>query len=302
MGHQRGVAALEAVGEHDRQRAARPVRVARRVEELLQRRADAGAAVGVLDDARDVRQRGVDVALAQRLGDPRQARAEGERLALRGPGEAQIVGHLRAQRAGHVDQHQQRARAVRAVAAGEVGDLAGAGRRAQRAAQVDVRPAARGAAPARADRGEMLAQRLAQVGEVGGGRVVARGGCAARGRSRPCPCPRRSAAAAARRFRRRRAGPRTRPPRAARRVAGAPLNQVANSASNAGTSSSRVTSVTRASQYSRVRSGSGSSRSAVRKSIRFSGIGAHSARNPSTGFKARAPRRATARPPCPPAP
>ena len=121
VGHRRGVAALEAVGEHDRQRAAGAVGVARRVQELLQRGADAGAAVGVLDDLGDVGERGVDVALAQLLGDPRQARAERERLGLRGPGEAQVVGDLRAQRAGDVDQDQQRARAVRAVAARERG-------------------------------------------------------------------------------------------------------------------------------------------------------------------------------------
>src|SRR5262249_6625338 len=97
--------------------------------------------------------------------------AERERLALRRPREADVVGHLRAQAAGDVDQHEQRPRAVRAGAAGEVGDLAGAGGGAQGPAGIDLVAAAGGPAAARADLRQVLADRAAQLHQVGVGGI-----------------------------------------------------------------------------------------------------------------------------------
>ena len=158
--HQRRVAALEPVGEHDRQRAAGAVGVARRGQELVQRRPDARAAVGVLDDR------------ATRRPAPRRRRARAAACVirvrrvpnvnvsrLRGPREAQVVRRVLAQRAGDVDQQQQRARAVRAAAAREHRDLARARGGAQRAAQVDAAPRRCGPAPARADPRQVLVER-----------------------------------------------------------------------------------------------------------------------------------------------
>ena len=80
--HGVGLAALEPVGKHQRDRAAHQRCIARHRQEGFQRGADAGAAVEVEDQVGEPGQRLVRLPVLQCAGDPRQPRAEAEGLDL----------------------------------------------------------------------------------------------------------------------------------------------------------------------------------------------------------------------------
>ena len=117
--HRRRVAALQPVGEDERDGAAHQRRMARHRQEFLQRRADARAAVEIEDDVgqpaeRLVRHRGASaIAVTRDSRVPKQKRLDLGQAP--GDADARSAGSLRMRlhRAGDVDQEQQAARLFR---------------------------------------------------------------------------------------------------------------------------------------------------------------------------------------------
>ena len=173
----RRIAALEAVRDDERDRAARVRRETRHGEKRLERVADASAPVKVTDDLGRAGERLLAALEPHRARHPREAGAEREHLdpwaRLRERmGETQVVFGAGLHRAGDVNEQQHLARPHPALEPRELDELAVVARRvAQGAAQVDDGAAPRAQAtiaqPLRqAPRGlpRQAPQRFARVG------------------------------------------------------------------------------------------------------------------------------------------